>query len=95
MQLLTLVTTASSPPGAVVAGQGRVINETKTILKDQDQDQDQDQDRGKLKDHATPKACWSGGKGVERNEGFSGQCGAGIKTGATLNRTLPQKQMCA
>ena len=93
MQLLTLVTTSSSPPGAVVAGQGRVINETKTLLKDQDQDQDQD--RGKLKYLATPKACWGGGKGIERNEGFSGQCGAGIKTGATLNRTLPQKQMCA
>ena len=93
MQLLTLVTTSSSPPGAVVAGQDRVIFETKTLLKDQDQDQDQD--RGKLKDHATPKACWGGGKGIERNEGFSGQCGAGIKTGATLNRTLPQKQMCA
>ena len=93
MQLLTLVTTSSSPPGAVVAGQDRVINKTKTLLKDQDQDQDQD--RGKLKDHATPKACWGGGKGIERNEGFYGQCGAGIKTGATLNRTLPQKQMCA
>ena len=93
MQLLTLVTTSSSPPGAVVAGQGRDRNETKTLLKDQDQDQDQN--RGKLKDNATPKACWGGGKGTERNEGFSGQCGAGIKTGATLNRTLPQKQMCA
>ena len=91
MQLLTLVTTSSSPPGAVVAGQGRVRNETKALFKDQDQDQD----RGKLKDHATPKACWGGGKGIERNEGFSGQCGVGIKTGATLNRTLPQKQMCA
>ena len=89
MQLLTLVTTSSSTPGAVVAGQGRIRDKTKTLLKDQDQD------RGKLKDHATPKACWGGGKGVERNEGFSGQCGVGIKTGATLNRTLPQKQMCA
>ena len=93
MQLLTLVTTSSSPPGAVVAGQGRVRNETKTLLKDQDQDQDQDRD--KLKDIATLKACWGGGKGTERNEGFSEQCGAGIKTGATLNRTSPQKQMCA
>ena len=91
MQLLTLVTTSSSPPGAVVAGQGRVRNETKTLLKDQDQDQDRD----KLKDIATLKACWGGGKGTERNEGFSEQCGAGIKTGATLNRTSPQKQMCA
>ena len=89
MQLLTLVTTSSSPPGAVVAGQGRVRNETKTLLKDQDQDRD------KLKDIATLKACWGGGKGTERNEGFSEQCGAGIKTGATLNRTSPQKQMCA
>ena len=52
-----------------MAGQEKVRNKTKTLLKDQDQDQDQDRD--KLKDIATLKACWGGGKGTERNEGFS------------------------